>query len=77
MTRRDQILRCWIERDAKGQPWQSVISYQGKIHKKSTHTLLRKAAKDFAKLHLAELFRSQKFQTAESNNTPSQTELFS
>lgn len=77
MTRRDQILRCWIERDAKGKTWQSIISFEGTIHKKSTNTLLRKAAKDFAKLHLTELFRSPKSQSQETITSPSQTELFS
>lgn len=59
MTRRDQILRAWIERESPAENWQSIISYKGKLHRKSTYTKLRKAAKEFAHLHLTDFFTSK------------------
>lgn len=56
MTRRDQTLRAWIERESPAHNWQSIISHQGKLHRKSTSTRLRKAAREFSTLHLADYF---------------------
>ena len=44
MTRRDQTLRAWIERDSPHQPWKSCVSYAGRVHQKSTGSRIRKAA---------------------------------
>ena len=55
MTKRDQVLRSWIERDHPRHPWQSCISYRRKVHRKSTHSRIRKAALQFNVLHLTEV----------------------
>lgn len=52
MTRRDQILRQWIARRHAGSTWVSHISHRGAVHSLDTGTRLRKAAIDFAALHL-------------------------
>jgi hypothetical protein len=55
MTRRDQVLRAWIEKDSPRGNWQSCISHHGKVHRKSTHTRIRRAALQFNLLHISEV----------------------
>lgn len=55
MTRRDQTARAWIARSRKGQPYTSYISLRGRVHRLSTGTHLRKAARDFNLLHLRQV----------------------
>lgn len=66
MTRRDQILRAWIEKPTPLSNWQSCISHRGKVHRKSAHTRIRKAAIEFNHLHLAEVL----FPTNATTTTP-------
>jgi hypothetical protein len=66
MTRRDQVLRAWIEKSSPRGNWQSCISHRGKVHRKSTHTRLRRAALEFNHLHLAEVL----FPSPSSTSTP-------
>lgn len=51
MTRRDQTLRAWIERENARHNFQSCVSHKGKTHRLSTHTRIRKAAREFNTLH--------------------------
>lgn len=69
MTRRDQTLRAWIERDSPHQPWKSCVSYAGKVHQKSTGSRIRKAARQFNILHLTSILRPQAA-TAEQSPHP-------
>jgi len=55
MTRRDQILRAWIERPSPRHNWTSCVSYRRKTHKKTTNSRHRKAALEFSSLHIAEI----------------------
>ena len=78
MTRRDQVLRAWIERDTPRQNWQSCISYRRKVHRKSTNTRIRKAAIEFNTLHLSQVLRNTTRlnpQTDQSDQ-PNQSDLF-
>ena len=58
MTRRDQVLRSWIEKAGPRGNWQACISHRGKLHRKSTHTRIRRAALEFNLLHLSEVLRN-------------------
>ena len=51
MTKRDQILRAWIDRPGTHANWTSYVSYRGKVHERTTNTTLRQAAKIFCDLH--------------------------
>jgi hypothetical protein len=59
MTRRDQTLRAWIERPSPRHHWQSCISFRGRTYQKSTHSKIRKAAKEFNLLHLTHILRNE------------------
>lgn len=71
MTRRDQNLRAWIQRESTRHYWQSMISHKGKIHSRSTNTRIRKAALEFSTLHILTILRQEP-----STLTPAQTEIF-
>lgn len=73
MTRRDQVLRAWIEKPTPRGNWHSCISHRGKVHRISTHTRIRRAAIEFNHLHLKSIL----FPSKEANTTqPQQHSLF-
>ena len=55
MTRRDQTIRSWISRTKPGTAWFSNVSLRGKLSKRSTGSMLRRAALEYNLLHVREL----------------------
>lgn len=78
MTRRDQTLRAWIERESPRHCWQSMISHKGKVHQKTTNTRIRRAALEFNQLHILSLLNSARQKPSSSSKHPTETfpELF-
>lgn len=68
VTRRDQLLRSWIERESPSHNWQSCVSYRRKTHRRSTNTRIRKAALEFNLLHLSQVIRPSPVQTTTSTH---------
>jgi hypothetical protein len=73
MTRRDQTLRAWINRESKADNWVSNISHKGIHHKKSTGSKLRKAAREFSTLHIIQVLTTK----PSTSPTEHQPDLFS
>jgi hypothetical protein len=76
MTRRDQIVRSWIERESPRHHWKSCVSYRGKTHKKSTNSKIRKAAIQFISLHLINLLTQTAATPTDSTEQLVQRNLF-
>lgn len=72
MTRQNQVLRVWIGREKREDNYTSFISFKGKTHTKVTNTRIRRAAREFATLHLIEVLRPE---VPQSTRTEIQHEL--
>lgn len=72
MTRRDQTLRAWIERESPRRNWISCISHKGVTHRRTTPSRIRKAALEFSLLHIADVIRPKTTTT----HSHTHTELF-
>jgi hypothetical protein len=70
MTRRDQILRQWIARRHPGGTWWSHISHSGSVAALDTGTRLRRAAIEFAALHLRSHVLNSKPPTPPQHHEP-------
>lgn len=75
MTRRDQVLRSWITRPAPGACWLSNVSFRGRVHQRTTHTKLRRAALEYNLFHTLEIIRPAT--TSTNSPTHQQPDLIS
>ncbi len=73
MTRRDQTLRAWIERESSAHCWQSMVSHKRKVHRKTTGTRIRKAALEFNRSHITHVLTGK---PATTSPAPVQPNLF-
>ena len=74
MTRRDQTLRAWIQRESPRHCWQSMVSHKTKVHQKTTGTRIRKAALEFNRLHILAILNSTR--TNDTQASAHQSEIF-
>ncbi len=72
MTRRDQLIRSWVERTSPAHCWRSCVSYKGKVRSKPTNTKIRKAALDFNRLHTIAILQPKK----KPNTTGKEEQLY-
>ena len=72
--RKTQTLRAWIDRDGRGCPFLSKVSFADKVHIKSTGTTIRQAALDFNLLHARDLITGR-LSSGREATPPKQEEL--
>lgn len=76
MTRRDQVVRAWVERESPRHVWKSCVSYKGRTHRKSTLSRIRKAARQFNTIHLLNILTAQPQPATAQDTNDHHPELF-